>query len=316
MCPDAIDHLQSGIKSQRLGLLDRALVELVRAVAVADDPDVRATAMTWQSNVLRAQCQWDSALTVARQAREIARQAGLTTRAAEAWIAEANVHLARGQFEAALPVFHALLQSTEDPRVRGVALQNIGNIRAQCGLFLQAEAAFGESFHWFGRAGYLLGQAIARNNQGRARLDRGDAAGAVPVLENAVALAVESEDAELVASARINLAEALLESDAERSEDLACMALGHFRSSGTQLSHIECLRLLGDINARRGHGEQAIALYERGLKIARELGAKVEVTTLERRVREVSGQDDAAAEPSPNAPEVLAPGTPKASAQA
>ena len=82
MCPDAIEHLESGIKSQRLGLLDRALVELVRAVAVADDPDVRATAMTWQSNVLRAQCQWDSALTVARQAREIATQAGLTTRAA------------------------------------------------------------------------------------------------------------------------------------------------------------------------------------------------------------------------------------------
>lgn len=303
MCPEALEYLDSGIKCQRLGLLDRALVEFVTAVSLAGDADLKSVAMTHQSNVLRAQCQWQSAIEVARQSRTIAQHAGLTTRAAEAWIAEANVHLARGEFEAALPVFHALLESTPDPRIRGVALQNIGNIRAQCGVFLQAEAAFGESFLWFQRAGWVLGQAIARNNQGRARLDRGDHKGAVPVLESAVALAVESEDAELVASARINLAEALLDADVERAEDLACTALGHFRLSGNHLPHVECLRLLGDINARRGHAEQAVALYERGLRIAREMGAKWEVAALERRVREATQAGDATT-PRDEAPRV------------
>jgi tetratricopeptide (TPR) repeat protein len=285
MCPDAEEYLQSGIRCLRLGNLDRALVDLVTAVTLARDAETRSVAMTCQSNVLRAQCQWDSALAVARQSREVATEAGLATRAAEAQIAEANVHLARGEFEAALPVFHALRDSTTDPRLRGVALQNIGNIRAQCGMFAQAESAFTESYDWFGHAGYRLGQAIARVNQGRARLDRGDAAGAVPLLESGLALAREAEDGELVASTLTNLAEALLPTDPARAEDLACTALGHFRTSGNHLAHLECLRLLGDINARRDHADEAIACWERGLRLARELGAKVEVAMLEKRVR-------------------------------
>ena len=294
MCPEAVEYLQSGIKCQRLGLLDRALVEFVTAVGLADDPDLRSVAMTHQSNVLRAQCQWQSAIEVARQSRTIAMHAGLETRAAEAWIAEANVYLARGEFEAALPVFHALLESTTDARLRGVALQNIGNIRAQCGVFQQAESAFSESFRCFEHAGFLPGQAIARTNQGRARLDRGDLAGAVTLLEDAVKFAKHAEDGELVASALINLAEALLPTDPERAEDLACTALGHFRSSGNHLPHLECLRLLGDVNARRGHGDEAVACYEKALLIARKLEARVEVTTLERRIREVAQRSGAA----------------------
>lgn len=299
MCPEAVDHLQSGIKCHRLGLLDRALTEFVTAVALADDPDLRSVAMTHQSNVLRAQCHWDSAIEIARQSRTIAQHAGLTTRAAEAWIAEANVHLARGEFEAALPVFHALLESTTDARIRGVALQNIGNIRAQCGVLAHAEDAFAQSFACFEQAGYLLGQAITRNNQGRAHLDRGDAAQAVPILESAVKLAREAEDGELVASALVNLAEALLATDPERAEDLACTALGHFRSSGSHLSHVECLRLLGDINARRGHDEQAVACWERGLGIASAQGARVEVAALERRIQSVRPPAATALPPAP-----------------
>ena len=301
MCPDADDYLQSGIRCHRLGLLDRALVEFVTAVGLAESAEVRSVAMTHQSNVLRAQCQWHSALEVARQSREIAEQAGLVTRAAEARIAEANVYLARGEFEAALPVFHALLKDTTEPRLRGVALQNIGNIRAQCGVLAQAELAFAESFKWFERARFPLGQAIARCNQGRARLDRGDAAGAVPLLESALVLAKEAEEGELAASTLVNLAEALLETDPERAEDLACTALGHFRHSGNHLAHLECLRLLGDVNARRGHAEQAVACYEKGLRIARETGARGEVVVLEKRMREVGGTSAAAGHPNTGA---------------
>ena len=62
MCPEAVEFLQSGIKSHRLGLLDRALADFVSAVTLADDPDLRSVAMTHQSNVLRAQCQWQAAI--------------------------------------------------------------------------------------------------------------------------------------------------------------------------------------------------------------------------------------------------------------
>lgn len=302
MCPEAEDYLQSGMRCHRLGELDRALADLVAAVSLADSDELRTVAMTCQANVLRAQCQWDSAIAVARHSRDIARHAGLATRAAEAWIAEANVHLARGEFEAALPVFHALLEDTTDARVRGIALQNIGNIRAQCGMLAQAEAAFTQSSLWFERAGYLLGQAIARVNQGRARLDRGDAAGAVPILEDALALARQAEDGELVARALLNLAEAVLPNDPQRAEDLACTALGHFRTSGSHLSHVEALRLLGDINARRGDAPQAQAFYARGLATARELGAQVEVATLERRMRELAAHASASPAASSTAP--------------
>ena len=291
MCPDAEEYLQSGIRCQRMGNLDRALVDLVAAVSLARTADVRSQAMTWQSNVLRAQCQWDTALEAARQSREIALHAGLDTRAAEAWIAEANVHLARGEFEAALPVFYTLLDHTTDPRLRGVAQQNIGAIRAQCGMLAQAEIAFSQAFVWFERAGYLLGQAIARTNQGRARLDQGDAPGAIPILESALALARQAEDGELIASTLINLAEARLPTDLGEAEDLVCTALGHCRTSGNQLVHLECLRLLGDVNARRGDAAQAMACYEKGLALAQRLGARVEVESLERRVRECREQE-------------------------
>lgn len=294
MCPEAEEYLRSAIRCQRLGLLERALAELDAAIVLAEDDDLRARALTWQSNVRRARCEWDAAVAAARRAREVATRAGLGIRTAEAWIAEANVHLARGEFEAALPIFHELLDATDDARLRGVALQNIGNIRAQCGMLRQAEQAFARSFSCFERAGYLLGQAISRINQGRARLDQGDAAGAVPILEGALALAREVEDAELVGRTLVNLAEALLPTDPLRAEDLACTALGHFRTSGSHLSHVECLRLLGDINARRGDVAQASACWVRGQAMARRLDAQVEVATLERRLQGIArAVDDA-----------------------
>ena len=107
--------------------------------------------------------------------------------------------------------------------------------------------------------------------------------------------AKQAEDGELVASALIDLAEALLPTDPERAEDPACTALGRFRTSGNQLSHIECLRLLCvTTNARRKHADEAVMCYEKALVIARKLEARVEITTLERRIRAAKPLDGAA----------------------
>jgi len=288
MCPEAQEYLDDGIRSQKLGVHDRALESFMTAAALAESPEMRAQALIHQANLLRERCQWESAIGVAQQARLVALEARLPTLVGESFLAEANVHLARGELDEALPVFHRLLDHAIDARLRGLALQNVGTIHAQQGTLDMAEAAFSASYTFFERAGYLRGQAIARNNQGRARLDGGDVEGAGRVLEEALALAREAEDRELVASTLVNLAEALLPSDAERAEGLACTALGHSQMSGSPLRQVEALRLLGDIHARRGHREEAEKLWVRALAIARPVQAQVEIAALEARLQGLS----------------------------
>lgn len=254
------------------------------AAALAEDDDLRAQALTHQADVLRTQCDWTAALEVAQRSRVVAMRAGLRARADEACIAEANVHLARGQFDDALPIFEEVLASTDDPRLRGIALQNIGSIQAQGGMLDAAIATFGESYSCFEEASYLRGQAIARNNQGRAALDGGDPVTAAVILEEALVLAREADDGELIGLALLNLAEALLPLHPTHAEELAATALGHFRTSGNRWRHVEALRLLGDINLHRGHDYEAVACWQRGLALAREIDALVESALLQSRL--------------------------------
>jgi tetratricopeptide (TPR) repeat protein len=296
MCPDALQCLEDGIRSQRLGVLERALERFRAAAALTEDADIRSLAMTHEANVLRAQCDWRGALAAARLSRSIAAAAGLATRGAEASIAEANIHLARGELSAALPIFYELLDDVTDPRLRGVVLQNIGNVHAQRGMLGLADAAFAASCTWFERAGYVRGQAIVLNNQGRVRLERADFAAAAALLERALVLARDADDGELIAGTLINLAEALLPTHPARAEELVCTAYGHFRTSGNHLRHLECLRLLGDINEQSGHPEQAAACYRRGLVLAREHGANGEVKSLEMRLRRAASANESGRE--------------------
>ena len=197
MCPDAAEFLRDGMRAEQLGVLDRALDDYMAAAEFASDEDVRTQALTRQADVLRTRCDWEAALDVAQRSRSVAMRAGLRLRAAEACIAEGNVHLSRGKFDDALPIFEEVLASSDDQRLRGIALQNIGSIQAQQGMLEAAVATFGESFTCFEKAGYLRGQAIALNNQGRAALDGGDATSASRILEEALVLAREVEDGEL-----------------------------------------------------------------------------------------------------------------------
>ncbi len=155
-----------------------------------------------------------------------------------------------------------------------------------------AERAFAESHTCFERCSYERGQAIALNNRGRVALDRGDAARATDVLAQAVRAARDVEDEELIALATTNLAEATLgTADYARANDLVCTALGHFRESGNRWREVECLRLLGVISARRGHTVEARRCLERGMALAREIDARLEVAA-------ISTELDRLAEPS------------------
>jgi tetratricopeptide (TPR) repeat protein len=278
--PDPVESLYEGMRAEKLGVLDRALVAYEAAAGASPDPDVVAQALTRQADVHRTRCEWDLAADCAKRASDVAMRAGLSTRHAEAMNAMALVLISKGALNDALPVIQAIIEASPDARVRGIALQNLGTIRAQLGQLGAAERAFAESYGYFQQCGYERGQAIALNNQGRVALDRGDALLAEEVLDRALAAARAVEDSELIALSMLNYAEAILARDATKAEQLACSALGYFQGSNNSWRSVECLRLLGSINELQGSVGEAARCYQRALEMARTIDARVEITAL------------------------------------
>jgi tetratricopeptide (TPR) repeat protein len=273
--PNAAELLDNGRSFEGAGVLDRALDCYAQAAAETANPALAAEALTHQSRVYRCRSEWEAALEAARRAQGLAREAKLPDLLAEAGVAEANVLMCIGDFQPALRVFEETLATSRNPRVRGIALQNIGSIQAQLGNLGAAERSFAESFGCFRHAGYPLGEATALNNQGRVALDRGNAALAEEVLEQAIIAARAVDYAELIAIATVNVAEALLaRGDLARAEEKVSTALGYFAACGNRWREIECLRLIGTINERLGCVADAVRCYERGLGLAAELNAQ------------------------------------------
>jgi tetratricopeptide (TPR) repeat protein len=279
--PDSAVLLRDGVRAEMLGMLDRALAAYREVASRNDDPDAQAEALWRQADVLRVQCEWESALAMARHAQQIALAVELPARYAEALNAEASVHLAHGNLTEARAIFEKMIATTNDLRLRGIGLQNLGAVHAQQGDLDLAEHVFSESHTCFRECEYERGQAIALNNQGRAALDRGDHERAVPILERAVAAARRVEDEDLLALSTTNLADATLAAgDQSRANELVCTALGHFSASGNRWREVECLRLLGTINEQRGFRDEARRCYERGLRIATEIDAQLDIGLL------------------------------------
>lgn len=273
--PHSIELLEEGRRYEGHGVLDRALECYAAAADSAVDPALVSQALTHQSRVYRCRSEWREALDAARRAQDAARLAGLGELLVEATIAEGNVFMCRGEFADALVLFRGVLEASTDPRVRGIALQNIGSILWQQGQLGAAERALSESFGWFQRADYQLGAAIALNNHGRVTLERGNAELAKQLLTQALEAARANEDAELIALVTLNYAEALAAlGDRIAAEEQASTALGYFAASGNRWREIECLRLIGTINEQLINYADSHRCYSRALTIAREIGAK------------------------------------------
>jgi tetratricopeptide (TPR) repeat protein len=215
----------------------------------------------------------------------VARADRLDAPLVEAMIAEGNILMCQGGFPEALLIFRMVLDTTADARVRGIALQNIGSILWQQGQLGAAERALSESFGWFHRAEYALGEAIALNNHGRITLERGDAALAKGLLMQALEAARANEDAELIALVTLNYAETLKAlGDRKHAEEEASTALGYFSASGNKWREVECLRLIGVINEELGNCEHSHRCYERALGIAEAIGARQDVRIMQERL--------------------------------
>ncbi len=292
--PEPRELLNEGRRCERLGVLDRAL-ESYRAVSIgAHDPALVSEALAHEADVLRTLSDWDGALDAARRAQGAAKVAKRDDRLLTGIIAEANVLMCRGNFDQATALFRHVLDTAADEQTRGIALQNIGSMLAQQGHLGAAERAFAESFGCFHRAGYVRGEAIALNNQGRVCLDRGNMELAEELLARALELAREVEDAELVALATLNYGEALAaRRDFIRAGDMVSQAFGYFSTSGNRWRQIECLRLIGNINERCGDCIDAVRCYERALGLAQEINAYGELSILRdaiSRTRKTIGQ--------------------------
>lgn len=273
-----------------MGSLAAALAEY-QAAAAANDPDIRAQALTRIADLHRERCEWDEAEEAARLAQNVARDAGLTDRLTEATIAEANTLMARGKFASAMPRFQEIADASADARVRGIALQNIGSMLAQLARFSEAERAFQESLSNFAEAGYARGEAIARNNLGRLALDQKNFAIARPLLERAAQEAAAVGHSELAAVARENLATVLCETgEPNLALELVLDALAYFSACSNRLRQIECLRIIGAINETNGDPTGARRCYERALVLADEIGSDIEKRVTRHRLDALSAR--------------------------
>ena len=277
---DAGALLAEGIRIEGIGDL-RGAIAMFSAASHATDLATAAEALTRLADARRSCAEWDGALAAARAAQDAARRAGLEPLELHALIAEANVLTCRGEFHEAKGIFQSVLERTSDQRMRGLALQNIGSILAQQGELGAAERCFSESYGQFQRAGYRRGEATALLNYGRVTFDRGDVTLAEDLLCQAVNVAREVGHGELIALATQNLAEVhAKQGNITSAEDLASEALGFFAGCGNRWREIECLRLIGSINEQRGEAENAILCYERGVRLAREIGSAFEERSL------------------------------------
>lgn len=294
--PQPSELIAEGVRAERAGALDRALEHFQQAAEHTSDPALKAKAFTHTADVLRARCEWDFALAAARESRRLAESVGAEQIAYEARIAEANVLMCRGDFDSAEPLFSTIAASAIDPRIRGIALQNLGSMYAQRGNQAAAECAFSESLASFETAGYARGEAIALNNLGRLQLDAGQCGVARGILDRALVLAREVEDAELAALASVNLAWAHCElGEMDRSQDLAMAALGYFSECSNRWREIECFRLIGIINERCEDFSNARRCYELALNLAEQIGSAREIEATQQRLNGLPGSTHVAA---------------------
>lgn len=279
------DPLAEGLRYEKAGLLDKALSQYREVRRGSSDRALVAESWTLEAYIHHVQGDWEAALAAAIRGIELARELGRPDLVAEALNARAAVHFSRGAFIEAQQLFEEMLELAQDPRVRGLALQNLGSIHGQTGELELSEQRFAEADRHFEEAGYAWGRAHVHNNRAALALERGDHAGAEAASRAAAQAARLSEDLDLLAIATMNLAEALTGlGRLDEAEEEVSKALGQFEISKNAWRRVACFRILGDLNARQGDHAVARRMWRRGLDLASDIGASVEAGELSQRL--------------------------------
>ena len=274
-------EIDEGLRFEQHGVLDTALAHYQAAARAATDAALISEAFRRQSSIHRTRCEWSLAIASAERAITAAREARLDDLHSEALSALAAVHRTRGDLDDAEVLLESALRLARDERVRGIILQNLGGVAAEKHDLETAQHKFVESYGCFRRSGYRRGEAFALNNYGRALLEGGHGAQAARVLTQAVAIARDVEDEELVALATLNVAETMyIAGDLTTAESHVSQALGYFNHTQNAWRQIECLRLLGDITVKAQELATAVQCYVRGMQLALRIGARQELAVL------------------------------------
>jgi tetratricopeptide (TPR) repeat protein len=283
---DPYEELDAAVIHERQGEMDDALAHYRVAESLAGaDAWLASEVLRRQAYLHHARSEWELSLDLARRAAWAAEGASLSDQHAEALIAVAWVHVARGAYDDAIPELEKVASLTEDQRITGLAIHNLGAIAAERGDWERSRQHFMESVRRFQSAGYQRGVAFAHNNYGRAALDHGNYALAADLLQQAVSSARKAADPDLLALATMNVAEALGGTgDLARAEAMARAALAHFTSTGNGWRRVECERLLGDLEKKAEHESSAREWWSSALETARSIGAQLEVAKLEERL--------------------------------
>ena len=281
-----------GLRHEKNGELDAALDHYRRAEAESTDAMIISEAIRRQSVVFRRRSDWDASIELARKAGRIASEAQLIDQFAQTLNTEAATLLMRGDLPSASQLFEKVAQGTSaDPRVRAIALQNLGTIAAQTGEWERSRTFFRESVICFQRAEDAWGEAVALNNYGRAALDHGNMMMAEELLEQAVAAARRVEDYDSASLAMLNQAEALAGmQQLPRAAALATAALEFYVGSGNAFRHSEALRILGDIDLKRGDATSARQRYTEALVLASAADAPLEMEVVRSRLAALDGK--------------------------
>jgi tetratricopeptide (TPR) repeat protein len=284
--PTARKWIDEGHGFEKAGNLDRALRCYGQALTEASDGRLRSEVLRRTSHVLRTSCQWQDALAAARASAREAEEVGDRELLAEACNAEAAVFQSQGDFEQAVPLYRRMLQLAPTGRIHGIARLNLASISAVEGDLDAARQEFRAAFECFEEAHYEWGMAFALNNLGRLMLDADDPTRAAAELEKAIELAKRLNDLELLAIAKLNRAEAMLQlGQPDNAVEQASAALGHFCTEKNDWRRIDALRLLGDISVSRNEYDTARNFFTAGLQLAKKVGARVEQERLEARLR-------------------------------
>ena len=285
------ERIAQGMARLHAGDGDGAIAAFTEARRIAGElRDVAglSAALRHESIVRRQRSEWDEAVSLARQAAEAARGAGLNDALAEAYNAEAVVHQSRGAFEEAESLLADAFVTTDDDRLLGAVLANLGSIAAQRGDLESARTHLIGSARKFRDCRYFLGEASVLNNLGRLGLDQGNGRVALPMLQDALGSASRAGDAELIAIVQRNLAEAMwLAGDHAGADAMATTALATFTAEGNEARRAECLRILGEIDEARGDRPRAVERWRAALAIGGT--TPLERDRLEKRLREVEG---------------------------
>lgn len=292
--PTVRELIEQGREWQREGRLVEALQVFGEAARRATTSLEAIEALRGQANVCRDLCLWDEALKAAREAKRMAIAAGLFISAAEATNEEGAVHLARGELESARACYQEMMGLTNDDRIHGIALQNLGTLAGIQERYDEAGEAFARSAERFERAGYMRGRLISLINSARAILLKRDMAPlALDILRRAESLALQFEERRLIAQVWLNMADALIVMreyvEAERYAD---RAHGCFVADGNRFYALETLRILGDSRYGLNDVTGALGYYRQAKELAEEIGASYEVETvkklIERRYNEIA----------------------------